>query len=342
MSYPTTIELDQVSKCYANAVLAVDHVSLDLPRGKILALLGPSGCGKSTTLRLIAGLEQLDSGAIYLEGICVASERVCLPPEARRVGMVFQDYALFPHLTVAKNIAFPLNSLPGRARQQRVADLLSMVGLETLEERYPHQLSGGQQQRVALARALATDPSVVLLDEPFSNLDATLRQAMRVEIGAILKAAHATTIFVTHDREEAFCMADLVAVMFDGAIVQIGSPREIYTYPVNRAVATFGGEANFVAGHASGDYVECVLGQLRLVHPAHGPVDLLIRPEVLRLIPDEAGMALVERITFSGCDQSVELRLHNGTTLQARVRSTVDLSMGTRVRVAVETALVAY
>jgi iron(III) transport system ATP-binding protein len=194
-----------------------------------------------TMLRLIAGLETPDSGEVWLDGGCAAGPCIWLPPEAWRVGMVFQDYALFPHLTVQQNILFPLNSMRPRERQLRVAAMLELVGLESLGDRYPHHLSGGQQQRVALARALAPNPAVVLLDEPFSNLDVTLRNQMRVEIRQILQVAGATKLFVTHDQEEAFALADTVAVMFAGELAQIGTPRAIYLYPVSCEVAAFVG-----------------------------------------------------------------------------------------------------
>ncbi len=317
-------------------------LSLQVPHGTLVALLGPSGCGKSTTLRLIAGLETPDAGEIWLEDDCVAGPRSWVPPEARRVGMVFQDYALFPHLTTYKNVAFPLSGKGKRTQQQHIQAMLDMVGMATLGERYPHQLSGGQQQRVALARALVAQPAVVLLDEPFSNLDAALRKSMRTEVREILQAAGATTIFVTHDQEEAFSIADRVVVMFDGQVMQHGRPQDIYVQPATREVASFVGETNFLPGYAQETSVECVLGRLPLAVPTHGPVDILVRPEMLLLQPDPQGAGRVEQVTFFGHDQLLHIRLHNGMYLQARTLMRLDLSPGVPVQIGVQVPVMAY
>jgi iron(III) transport system ATP-binding protein len=342
MAVEPIIELHNLRKQYGADIQAVDDVSLAVERGQLLALLGPSGCGKSTMLRLIAGLETPDSGEVWLEGNCAAGPRAWLPPEARRVGMVFQDYALFPHLTVRQNILFPLNGMRPRERQPRVAAMLELVGLASLDERYPHQLSGGQQQRVALARALAPNPAVVLLDEPFSNLDVTLRNQMRDEVRQILQSAGATTLFVTHDQEEAFALADTVAVMFAGELAQVGTPRMIYLYPVSREVAAFVGEANFLAGTADGNQVTCALGRLPPAVSLHGRVDVLVRPEALLLQPDPAGAARVEQVTFSGRDQTVQLALHDGTRLRARSSPLLELNPGMQVHPTVQGPVMAY
>jgi iron(III) transport system ATP-binding protein len=327
------IRLHGISKHYANTPApAVDALTLDVQPGTLLALLGPSGCGKSTTLRLIAGLEVPDAGDIWLAGRHVTSTRGQVPPETRRVGMVFQDYALFPHLTIGENIAFPLNRMPAAKRRQRVAELLKMAGLDGLEQRYPHELSGGQQQRVALARALAADPAVVLLDEPFSNLDAALRIQTREEVRAILKAAGMTTILVTHDQEEALSVADRVAVMRNGILLQEGPPREIYLQPAMLQVATFVGEANVLPGEAHGDTVQCVLGQFSLQQQAYGPVHVLLRPEVIGVQPAPDGPACIERVTFFGTHQQVSIRLSNDTRVQARVPPAQSLTSGMMVR----------
>jgi ABC-type Fe3+/spermidine/putrescine transport system ATPase subunit len=230
------------------SVRAVESVSFALRRGELLALLGPSGCGKTTVLRLIAGLERLDNGAIHLGERLVSGPGVFVPANRRRVGLVFQDYALFPHMTVEKNIAY---GLAGRAdRRQRVAEMLALVGLDGLGGRYPHALSGGQQQRVALARALAPQPDIVLLDEPFSNLDMALRRQVREDVQRILRALGVSAILVTHDQAEAMALADRIVVMNNGRVMQIGAPLEVYRRPANTFVASFIGSPpmNLLAG----------------------------------------------------------------------------------------------
>lgn len=336
------IELRDVSKSFRRGAPAVKHVSLQVPRGALLALLGASGCGKTTTLRLIAGLETPDSGEIALAGRRVAGGGAWTPPERRRVGMVFQDYALFPHLSVRDNVAFGLSGRPSAERAARAAQLLALAGLEELADRYPHQLSGGQQQRVALARALAPDPQVILLDEPFSNLDAVLRKTTREEVRRILRDAGTTAVFVTHDQEEAFSVADVVAVMRDGMIEQIGAPHEIYLRPASRSVATFVGEANFVAANARGLLAECVLGAVTLDAPMNGSVEVMVRPEALDLRPDPAGRGQVEQIIFFGHDQLVAVRMSDGIIVQARTGPRVDLAPGARVAVSVQGVAVAF
>lgn len=241
------VKLQQVTKDFGS-VRAVNQVSFDLTQGEIMALLGPSGCGKSTILRLIAGFEQPTAGTVQIGDQLVASPSHMTPPENRGVGMVFQDYALFPHMTVAQNVAFGLNRLSRRERAKRTADLLEQVELQGYGKRYPYELSGGQQQRVALARAMAPDPAVILLDEPFSHLDASLRQQMRDQIRRILKAAGSTAIIVTHDQKDAFVVADRVAVMNQGQMLQIGTAKELYTRPASEFVASFVGHNNMLRG----------------------------------------------------------------------------------------------
>jgi len=238
------IRLDGVTKHFGE-VAAVDSASLCVARGEIVALLGPSGCGKTTLLRLIAGFERPDGGSVTVDGRLVASPAAWIAPEARRVGMVFQDYALFPHLTVAGNVGF---GLPRRTRAGRVPELLAIVGLDGLERRYPHELSGGQQQRVALARALAPSPELVLLDEPWSNVDPFLRESLRAEVAEIIRPLGVTVLLVTHDREEAFTLADRIALMRDGSVVQEGTAEELYFAPATRWAAEFVGAANVLSG----------------------------------------------------------------------------------------------
>jgi len=338
------IELDNVSKRY-EALLAVDGISLAVEQGETLALLGSSGCGKTSTLRLIAGLELPDSGTVYLNHQVVANAQTWVQPEDRRVGMVFQDYALFPHLTVEANIAFPLNKLPRSERPARIAEMLALIGLQDLGNRYPHQLSGGQQQRVALARALAARPAVVLLDEPFSNLDAALRKSTREEIRQILHDAGTTAIFVTHDQEEALSIADEIAVMQGGRILQHGSPQDVYLRPASRAVAAFVGEANFLPGSADGWKVSCALGELPLAEPVKGAVEVMIRPEMIDLQPEPNGVAQVESVQFLGYDQVVMLTINTPQgrlSLRARSRMRTDLSAGMAVDLTIYGRVRAY
>ncbi len=313
-------------------VLALTDFSLSLQAGQLLALLGPSGCGKTTTLRLIAGFERPDSGEIHIEGRVVAGPQGFVPPENRRVGMVFQDYALFPHLDVAGNIAFGLKG--GRKeRRQRSESLLSLVGLEGFGARSLQGLSGGQQQRVALARALAPEPALVLLDEPFSNLDTHLRVRLRAEVRAILRATGTTAIFVTHDQEEALSVADQVAVMSAGRMLQVAEPWRLYHEPVSRAVAELVGESNFLPAEAEGRVARCVLGELDLRQPATGPVTLLLRPEAIQLTG--AGQVRIEEVQFFGDHQRLRLRLADDTGLTAQTDSRRRFQSGQGVGITV-------
>jgi iron(III) transport system ATP-binding protein len=314
-------------------VLAVDDVYLELGAGQILALLGPSGCGKTTTLRLLAGFEVPEDGEVEIGGRTVVGDRVFVPPERRSIGMVFQDYALFPHLDVAGNVAY---GLPGDGnREARVAEILSLVGMEGLDSRMPHQLSGGQQQRVALARALVRRPDVVLLDEPFSNLDSALRVRVRREVWHILKAAGASAVFVTHDQEEALSIADRVAVMLGGRIAQAGSPEEVYQLPASREVATFVGDADFLPGESTDGVVSCEVGVLQGQRGSSGSVEVMLRPEDVRLIPDPEGRHVVASRQFFGHDQLVTVRLASGRTLRSRLGPAAGFSVGDTVRVQV-------
>jgi iron(III) transport system ATP-binding protein len=323
-------------------------LDLDAGRGEFLALLGPSGCGKTTALRLIAGFERADAGTIEVGGDLVADADTpggrWVPPEGRRVGMVFQDYALFPHLSVARNVAF---GLPRNAhdRASRVASALATVGLSGLGERTPDQLSGGQQQRVALARALAPGPEVILLDEPFSNLDADLRAAVREEVRQILRDAGTTAVLVTHDQEEALSIADRVAVLLGGRIVQAGPPEELYHRPATRALADFVGDAQFLPGEAAGRRAQTALGEIPLHGTFDGPVDVLLRPEMLRLTPpgdDHAANATIISRAFFGHDQLLTLHLDRGPTLKARLGAYGGFRPGDRVGVTVRGGALAF
>ncbi|MFW5949556.1 MAG: ABC transporter ATP-binding protein [Halolamina sp.] len=283
------LELSNVVKRFAGET-AVDGVDLTVREGELLTLLGPSGCGKTTTLRTIAGLESPTEGTVAVGGDIVAGEGTEIPPEERDVGMVFQEFALFPHLSVAENVAFGLENPDSEAAGQRVADLLDLVGLEDYGDRSPTDLSGGQRQRVALARSLAPEPDVLLLDEPFSNLDVALRVEMREEVTRILNEAGVTAVSVTHDQEEALSISDRVAVMSDGRIEQVGSPEALFEHPESRFVASFLGQASFVPGQISEDAADTVIGsygreQLEGVTDEYvgAAVDVLVRPDDLRL-----------------------------------------------------------
>jgi iron(III) transport system ATP-binding protein len=281
-------------------------------------------------LRLVAGFERPDAGEIRLDDRTVAGARTWVPPERRRVGMVFQDYALFPHLTIAENVGF---GLPRRERSQRVPIVLALVDLCGLGHRYPHELSGGQQQRVALARALAPAPSLVLLDEPWSNIDPLLRGTMREDLARVLRAVGVTVVLVTHDREEAFSLADRVALMRDGAIVQDGSPEDLYLAPTDRWTAEFVGAGNFLRGRAHGQLVETSVGRFPLAAHATGDVQVLVRPEVLELERDAHGNAEVVGREFRGHDVFYRVRLSDGTEVVSHRPSTEAVPLGARVAV---------
>ncbi len=325
------IELAGVGKRFGETV-AVDDASLCIGRGEVVALLGPSGCGKTTLLRLIAGFERPDSGSVTIAGRPAAAPGTWMAPEARRVGMVFQDYALFPHLTVAANVGFGLTR---RDRAARVPELLAIVGLTGLDRRYPHELSGGQQQRVALARALAPSPELVLLDEPWSNVDPFLRETLRAEVAEIIRPIGVTVLLVTHDREEAFSLADRIALMRDGTIVQEGTPEELYFAPASRWAAEFVGAANVLAGRIVGGQVHTAIGAF----PANGAgpaesAQVLVRPELLELEPSTTGSGEVVAREFRGHDVFYRVRL-DGIELVSQRPSTEVVDLGSRVSIRV-------
>ena len=314
--------------------VAVRDVSLQVWHGEVMSLLGPSGCGKTTVLRLIAGLERPDSGEIRVNGQIVAGHGSWLPPEKRRVGLVFQDYALFPHLTVARNIAFPLTGRTSQQRDRRVAELLEIMGLQGMGDRYPHQLSGGQQQRVALARALAPEPDLVLMDEPFSSLDAESREATRDQVRSILKKLGTTVIFVTHDQEEALLLGDRVAVMNAGEVEQVGTPEEIFQSPATRFVAEFLGLSCFLPGVVTplGLQTEIGLNPQGLVAPCGTAVEVLVRPDDLLVRQDPTGNGQVVRCMYRGMDYLYDVALPSGTTVRCMGAHTERLDPGTSVR----------
>ena len=315
------IALTGIRKSYG-PVVAVDGVDLTVAPGELLTLLGPSGCGKSTLLRLVAGFEVPDAGRIELFGDDVAG----VGPERRGVGLVFQHLALFPHLDVAGNVAYGLRGLGRADRRARVAELLELVDLPGSERRYPDQLSGGQAQRVALARALAPRPRVVLLDEPFSSLDTSLRASLRAEVRSILRAAGVTAILVTHDQDEALSLGDRVGVMFDGRLARHGAPRDVYGSPGSPAVATFVGHANRIPAD-----VAATLGST--LGEADGVV--LVRPEHVRLTPAPEGPGEVVDVEYYGHDQAVAVRLPSGLVVRARLGAEEAFRPGDRVAVSV-------
>ena len=327
------IRVAGVDKAFGGAPV-LRGVDLDVDEGSIVALLGPSGCGKTTLLRTIAGLERPDRGEISVGDRLLTGPGTFVPPERRRVGMVFQDWALFPHLTVARNVAY------GLARDDRrsgaVDEVLAMVGLDGLGGRSPATLSGGQQQRVALARALAPRPSVLLLDEPFSNLDTALRAQVRAEVHRLLRDLGVTTVFVTHDQEEAFVLGDRVAVMQRGEIVQHARPADLYAAPVSRWVASFVGEANLVAGSAGDGVATTPLGSVPVAAGHRGSVDVLLRPEALELAAANGGgtgVGTVELVEFYGHDTVYRVELADGERLRVRAGPAPGFTRGDRVAV---------
>ena len=325
--------------------------------GRTLAILGPSGCGKTTLLRVLAGLQRLDSGQVFLGGKLVdgpaarngtpaaatprrgvSGARVHVAAHKRGVGMVFQDWSLFPHLTVAGNVAFglprserPRSRILPRPASGRVRDLLNMVGIAELADRLPGSLSGGQQQRVALARALAPQPSVLLLDEPFSSLDTTLRVGVRAEVAGLLRELEVTCVFVTHDQDEAFVLGDEVAVMRDGAVIQQASPAALYDRPTDRWLAGFVGEADTVPGKAEGDIAYTAMGPMKLQSPLHGEVDVLLRPEELTLSEGSSGH--VDHIEFFGHDTLYYIRGADGDVLRCRTTGAPRFGIGAGVNI---------
>ena len=328
-----------LSRAYG-ATPAVRSVSFSVEDTTMLALLGPSGCGKTTTLRLIGGFEEPDTGTVEIKGALVAGPSTFVPPEKRRVGMVFQDYALFPHLNIRQNIAYGMKD--SKEDKELLEWLIELVGLVGLDSRWPHELSGGEQQRVALARALGPKPDVVLLDEPFSNLDTSLRMKVRSDVRRILRAVGVTVIFVTHDQEEALSLADTVAVMFDGQVMQVDTPENLYSHPTSLRVASFLGEANILDGEATNGLVQCELGRFPYNGvadtPLEGPVKVLIRPEALQLeLQNQDGpSAKVTDREYYGHDQMILAQLPSGQALRCRSGPEITVQEGDQVGLRVQ------
>jgi iron(III) transport system ATP-binding protein len=309
------------------AAPVLDRVGLRAPAGRVVALLGPSGGGKTTLLRCIAGLERPDAGQVRLDDRPLSGPAVFVAPERRRIGMVFQDGALFPHLTVAGNVGYGLPR--SQRRGGRVEEALALVDLAGFGDRTPAGLSGGQAQRVALARALVTRPSVLLLDEPFSNLDTVLRVQIRAEVQRLLAALGVTAVFVTHDQEEAFVVGDEVAVMLAGRIVQQAAPTELYRAPASRAVAAFLGDANLLPGVATAGLADTAIGRVPLRAELRGDVDVLLRPEQLRVSAGRG--ATVDSVQYFGHDAVYLTRLPGGAAVRVRVLDAPEFRPGDTV-----------
>lgn len=334
----TAVSISQLSKHFNGTFAAVHALDLEIRHGETLALLGPSGCGKTTTLRLIAGFERPDRGSITIIDNVVADEENFVPPEKRGVGMVFQEYALFPHLSVIDNVAFGLRGASKEKRDKTALSNLKLVGLEELAERYPHELSGGQRQRIALARALAPRPLLILLDEPFSNMDADLRTQLREDVRVILKGIKATAVFVTHDQEEAMYMGDRIAVMNQGRIEQIGTPEKIFHAPANRFVAEFMGSTDFLPGIVRNEGIETELGLIpqEIDLPAGTAVELALRADDVTFKPQPGSKSIVLGRQFRGALNLFRLRLPSGRLLHAFENHTNQTRPGMPVEIEID------
>ena len=333
----SVLELRHVSCAYETGRPAVQGISFAAREGEILCLLGPSGCGKTTILRAIAGFEPVRSGQLFLSGQLVSSPDVMTPTESRHVGMVFQEYALFPHLRVQDNIAFGLHHLARSERASRVQEMLRLTGLEGFERRYPHELSGGQQQRVALARALVQNPVVLLLDEPFSNLDPDMAGRMRQELHDLLRRMKTTTVLVTHDHDEAFAMADRIAVLNQGRLEQFDTPEMMYHMPATPFVADFVGQADFIPGTVSQGMVHTELGEFPdTIECRDGTaVVVMIRPDDIHLVPTEGARAHVLSRQFHGSENLYTISLPSGQIVHSSQGSTSVYQVGTAVELRV-------
>jgi iron(III) transport system ATP-binding protein len=329
--------LRKVSCAYETGRPAIVDISLCVLEGEILCLLGPSGCGKTTTLRAIAGFEPVINGEIVLGDRLVSSPTAFVPTEERHIGMVFQEYALFPHLRVMENITFGLNHLTREAQRAEADRLLQLTGLTGLDRRYPHELSGGQQQRVALARALAQKPVLLLLDEPFSNLDPDMRGKMREDLRRLLRETHMTAVLVTHDHEEAFAMADRIAVLNQGRVEQVDTPEAIYHTPSSPFVADFVGQADFIPGTVQNGTVLTELGTFPNEgdYPVGMQVVVLIRPDDVHIMPSKEGLGRIVSRQFRGSENYYRIQLPSGRPVHSTESSTSIYPIGTTVQVRV-------
>ena len=322
------IRTRSVSKSYDEEQVLSDF-NLDVWKGSITGILGSSGSGKTTALRLIAGFDRPDAGIIEMKNEVIVSDEVWLPPERRNIGMVFQDYALFPHLTVEKNIAFGLGK--NDLEKGRLKEVIDMCNLSGLINKFPQELSGGQQQRVALARALAPNPEVVLLDEPFTSLDAQMARVLRDEVVELLKNTETTAIIVTHDQEEALSVCDVVSVLEKGKIIQSSTPQEIYLNPVSKTVANSVGDPNILKGFSIDGRVETSLGTF--VSAYEGALDVSIRPECIELKLDSEGSYIVKECTFYGHDQVISFQNSKGEVFRARSLPNTIYEAGDKVNI---------
>ena len=322
------IRTRSISKFYDEEQVLSDF-NLDVWKGSITGILGSSGSGKTTALRLIAGFDRPDAGIIEMKNEVIVSDEVWLPPERRSIGMVFQDYALFPHLTVKKNIAFGLGK--NDIEQGRLKEVIEMCNLSSLINKFPQELSGGQQQRVALARALAPNPEVVLLDEPFTSLDAQMARVLRDEVVELLKNTETTAIIVTHDQEEALSVCDVVSVLEKGKIIQSSTPQEIYLNPVSKTVANSVGDPNILKGFSVDGRVETSLGTF--VSAYEGALDVSIRPECIELNLDSDGSYVVKECTFYGHDQVISFQNSKGEVFRARSLPNTIYEAGDKVNI---------
>ncbi|MCZ6648558.1 MAG: ABC transporter ATP-binding protein [Thaumarchaeota archaeon] len=334
------IELREISKRFLNRDV-VKGLSFNIKRGELFVILGPSGSGKTTTLRLLAGLERPDAGEIFINDQMIAGRNFFIQPEARNVGMVFQEYALFPNLTVKDNIAFGLHKLEKIERQRIIERMLELVGLQDHINRYPHELSGGEQQRVAFARALAPSPVVILLDEPFSNVDADMRLRIRRDMQRILRKSNITAILVTHNQEDAFAIADRIAVMNKGQIEQIATPSEMYHSPATRFVADFVGEADFINGAVENNLIRTAVGDFPTAGFDSGTsVQVMIRPSDISFKADKEGDGVVTDLEFKGSETLYFLRLSSGEFVHSIQNSESLIEIGTKVKIEVRPAQV--
>ena len=322
------IRARSVTKSYGSEIVLSDF-NLDVWNGSIVGILGISGSGKTTALRLLAGFDKPDSGIIEMRNRVISSEETFLPPEERNVGMVFQDYALFPHLNVEKNISFGLSR--DEIKSGRLEEVLSMCNLETYRNKFPQELSGGQQQRVSLARALAPKPEVILLDEPFTSLDAHMARDLREEVVSLLRQTETTAIIVTHDQEEALSVCDVVSVLENGSVIQSATPQEIYLNPVSQTVANSVGDPNILKGFSVDGRVETSLGTF--VTAYNGALDVSIRPECIELLLDSEGSFIVKECTFYGHDQVISFQNSKGEVFRARSLPNTIYEAGDKVNI---------
>ncbi|RMF12951.1 MAG: ABC transporter ATP-binding protein [Gammaproteobacteria bacterium] len=334
------LEVSQLA-CRYDQTPVLSDVTFHLNRGGLASLLGPSGCGKTTLLRALAGFQDIEAGSIHLSGECLSRPGMTRPPEERRIGMVFQDYALFPHLTVADNIGFGLHRKSRTEARRIVSDMLDLVGLQREADQYPHELSGGQQQRVALARALAPEPELLLMDEPFSNLDAELRLRLSLDVRDILRQRQISAILVTHDQQEAFALADQVGVLHQGRLQQWDTPYNLYHNPVNRFVAGFVGRGSFVPGRlATPDSVSTELGVISgdraYIWPENTPVDVLLRPDDILLDESAPIRAHIRDKIFSGSSTLYRLNLPSGLALDVLAPSHQDYPVNSEIGLRLE------